>query len=82
MNEIFKEMGYYLICVFMRLKRGDFLVDLSTNVEFLELWPHCMNNGVRYLNTAIELWESNENAISFPKNEEELYRTSLGHVKD
>lgn len=74
-------MGYNAKLIFS-LKKGDFLVDVSTNVEFLELWPHCMKNGVRYLNTALELWESNENAISFPKNDEELYRTSLGHIKD
>lgn len=34
------------------------------------------------MNTALELWEENENAISFPKNNAELYQTSLGNIKD
>lgn len=34
------------------------------------------------MNTALELWEENENAISFPKDHAELYKTSLGNIKD
>lgn len=57
-------------------------MDLSTNVEFLDMWPEVNRQGLRYLNTALEMWEENPNAVSFPKNAEEMYKTSLGHIKD
>lgn len=38
----------------LRLKAGDTLVDLSTNIDFTEIWEVCAKNGVRYINTALE----------------------------
>lgn len=65
-----------------RLKKGDFLVDLSTNIEFLEMWPLTVKQGICYINTSLELWEDNKNAVSYPKNLEEMYKTSIGYLKD
>ena len=64
--------------IFDYVGNGDILVDLSTNICCLELWPLCMKNGVMYMNTAMEEWEDSENVKSFPKSIEELYKTSLG----
>lgn len=58
------------------LKRGDILVDLSTNIDVVETWTLCVEKGVMYLNTAMEEWEDCEDAISFPQTEQELYLTS------
>jgi homospermidine synthase len=49
-------MKYLIIYLTIRLKEGDFLIDVSTNVNFMEIWPLCLKNGVRYLNTALEVW--------------------------
>lgn len=51
----------------MGLQNGDFLVDLSTNIEFMEIWPRCQANGIRYMNTALEVWEDNAGSHSYPK---------------
>lgn len=66
----------------MGLSRNDFLVDLSTNIEFLKVWPLCLDNGVHYLNTALEVWEDCEDSYSYPTTPEQCYKTSLGCIKD
>ena len=66
----------------MGLKEGDALIDVSTNIEFLEIWPLCAHNGVMYSNTAQEVWIDSEDAASYPKSLEEMYRGSLGHTRD
>ncbi|CAD8210363.1 unnamed protein product [Paramecium octaurelia] len=66
----------------MGLKAGDTLVDLSTNIEFSEIWALCAKKGVRYLNTALEVWEDSEDANSCPENAEEAYKLTLGYIKD
>ena len=68
--------------IFDYMEKGDILVDLSTNIDCLELWSLCIKNGVMYMNTAMEEWESSENPKSFPKNTEELYKTSLAYRHD
>lgn len=57
-------------------------MDLSTNIEFLSLWPHCAEQRIRYLNTALEQWEDGDDATSHPKTAEEAYKLSLGYIKD
>lgn len=64
------------------VKAGDILVDLSTNIDCVDIWSQCMNNGVMYLNTAMEEWEDSENPISFPKSHDDLYKTSLLYRHD
>ena len=34
------------------------------------------------MNTALEMWEDNPNAKSFPKDLQEMYKLSLGYIKD
>lgn len=60
------------------IEPGDILIDLSTNIDFLDIWGLCMKKGVMYLNTAMEEWEDSENPDSFPQTEEEMFKTSLG----
>jgi len=68
--------------IFSHVQKGDILVDLSTNIDFLDIWSMCNKNGVMYMNTAMEEWDDSVNPNSFPKNEDELNRTSLGHRHD
>ena len=76
-------MGYiWIINALNRLKEGDTLVDLSTNIEFSEIWALCAQKGVRYLNTALEVWEDSEDANSCPVNADEAYKLTLGYIKD
>ena len=41
-----------------------------------------IKNGISYINTSLELWEDNKNAVSYPKNLNEMYKTSLGDLVD
>jgi len=68
--------------IFQYLNKGDILVDLSTNIDCLDIWELCMKNEVMYMNTAMEEWEDSENPNSFPKTKQELYMTSLAYRHD
>jgi homospermidine synthase len=59
------------------LSAGDFIVDLSTNICYLNTWGFCQKKQILYMNTALEEWEDDEDAISFPNSLNELYNTSL-----
>lgn len=59
------------------LNSGDILVDLSTNIDVIKTWELCMRKNVNYINTAMEEWEDALEPSSYPKEEEEFYRTSL-----
>jgi homospermidine synthase len=39
------------------LRKGDFLLDLSTEIDSLDLINWCKNNEVLYVNTALEVWD-------------------------
>jgi homospermidine synthase len=65
-----------------QLAKGDVLIDLSTNIDALEIWSMCRKNEIMYLNTAMEEWEDAGDPTSFPDNHEEMYKTSLGHRHD
>lgn len=64
------------------IQKGDILLDLSTNIDVLSIWPYCMSNDVMYMNTAMEEWEDSKNPTSFPKSVDEMYKTSLGYRHD
>ncbi|CAD8102559.1 unnamed protein product [Paramecium sonneborni] len=66
----------------MGLESGDILVDLSTNIEFLSIWPLCVEKKIRYMNTALEQWEDSEDANSCPKDKDEAYKLTLGYIRD
>lgn len=68
-----------IVEIFDHLVEGDILIDLSTNIDFMDVWTSCLENGVMYLNTALEEWEDSLNPTSFPINEQEMYKTSLGY---
>jgi homospermidine synthase len=68
--------------VMKHVKSGDVMVDLSTNIDVLKMWGLCMENGVMYMNTAMEEWEDSSNPVSFPKDTTEMYNSSLGHRHD
>jgi homospermidine synthase len=61
------------------LESGDIFIDLSTNIDLMEVWAMCVEKCVMYLNTAMEEWEDSLNPNSFPENEEEMFKTSLGY---
>jgi homospermidine synthase len=64
------------------VQKGDVIVDLSTNVDVVTMWTYCMNNGINYMNTAMEESVKSAKPKSFPKNLDEMYKTSLGHRHD
>jgi len=68
-----------IIEIFDHLVEGDILIDLSTNIDFMDIWTSCVKNGVMYLNTCLEEWEDSLNPTSYPINEQEMYKTSLGY---
>jgi homospermidine synthase len=55
---------------YMGLREGDILIDVSTNIDFLEIWPLCSKHGVMYSNSAQEVWMDDEDAVSYPKDED------------
>jgi len=66
----------------MDLNEGDILIDVSTNINFLDIFPLCSSHGVMYSNSAMEVWMDDEDAVSYPKSADELYRGSLGYTRD
>jgi len=40
-----------------RLSAGDILLDLAWNIDAITIIEWCRSNGVRYLNTSVEVWE-------------------------
>jgi homospermidine synthase len=39
------------------LSEGDILIDLAWNIDAQEILQWCHDNGVRYINTSVELWD-------------------------
>jgi len=66
----------------MRLKEGDILLDLSSDIDCTQVWDLCMRNNIMYFNTAMEEWPDSDNLITFPKNKQEMYNSSLGKTID
>lgn len=52
---------------------GDLLIDLAWNIDCCEILDWCHNNGVRYLNTSVELWDPYEGANAKDPTERTLY---------
>jgi len=59
------------------LSAGDFIVDLSTNIGYLEIWGFCQTKGILYMNTSLEEWDDSQDANSYPRNLIELYKASI-----
>lgn len=51
------------------LKKGDLFIDLSWNVDTVSLIDWCHHNGVLFLNTAVELWESPNSPSADPRTQ-------------
>lgn len=64
---------------FSVLKEGDMIVDLSTYINFYEIWHFCQKKKLLYMNTALQEWKHEETAgaKSFPENEQEAYMSTL-----
>ena len=58
------------------LKEGDILLDLAWNISTYDLIEWCHDHGIRYLNTAVELWES-ANSLKKHPTEQTLYPRQL-----
>lgn|SRR5579859_5623395 len=59
------------------LKRGDFLLDLSTNLETSDLIQWCHDNGVLYLNTSVEDWDPYQDSSKRDPRELTLYARQM-----
>jgi homospermidine synthase len=59
---------------------GDMLLDLAWNIDAPTIIGWCHDNGVRYLNTSVELWDPYEDLASTPplrtKTSPRLHRSS------
>jgi homospermidine synthase len=56
------------------LKQGDLLLDLGYYVDTLDSLIWCKENGVKFVNAAVEEWETNEsNDLQYPQNEVRTY---------
>ena len=56
-----------------RLSAGDMLLDLAWNIDANEIIGWCHDNGVRYLNTSVELWDPYEDLASTHPLQRTLY---------
>lgn len=55
------------------LQFGDFLLDLSTDIDAIAIIDWCQTNGVKYLNTSLENWPDEFQDENFPPNLRTLY---------
>ena len=56
------------------LRRGDILVDLGYYVDTLDTIKWCKDNGVFFINAAVEEWENtSSNDLQYPKNDARTY---------
>lgn len=56
------------------LSSGDLLLDLGYYVDTLDTIKWCKDNGVKFVNAAVEEWETNEsNDLQYPQNEVRTY---------
>lgn len=55
------------------LEEGDLLVNLSTDIDCIELVTWCLRNGVRYIDTSIERWPHETDEVLPTMAERTLY---------
>ena len=53
--------------------RGDIIIDLAWNIDCCEILQWCRDNGVRYVNTSVEVWDPYEGAALRTPQERTLY---------
>jgi homospermidine synthase len=56
-----------------RVGNGDLLIDLAWNIDCNTILSWCHDNGVRYLNTSVELWDPYEGGASMHPLARTLY---------
>lgn len=56
-----------------RLNGGDMLLDLAWNIDAPTILTWCRDNGVRYLNTSVELWDPYEDMATTHPLDRTLY---------
>lgn len=59
------------------VQHGDMVVDLAWNIEALEIIQWCYENGVRYINTSVEVWDPYANAENKTPQERTLYHRHM-----
>lgn len=55
------------------LKRGDFLIDLSTDIDAIEIINWCQKRNVLYINTSLENWPNEFQDENYPPEVRTLY---------
>lgn len=68
----------YVSILSSHLSRGDMLLDLSVEIDTLDLLTWCKNNDVLFVNTSIEVWDNIKSLDQKDLREQTLY---LRHVK-
>jgi homospermidine synthase len=52
---------------------GDIIIDLAWNIDCVEILQWCHDNGVRYLNTSVEVWDPYGDASTMDPRDRSLY---------
>jgi homospermidine synthase len=55
------------------VQSGDILLDLAWNIDCNEILQWCHDNGVRYLNTSVEVWDPYDDATAQDPRDRSLY---------
>ena len=63
-----------------RLSNGDLLLDLAWNIDAPTILNWCHENGVRYLNTSVELWDPYDDMAATHPLERTLYVRHQSHA--
>ena len=53
--------------------KGDIIIDLAWNIECADILQWCHDNGVRYVNTSIEMWDPYDGAATRTPQQRTLY---------
>ncbi len=55
------------------LSNGDLLLDLAWNIDCVEILQWCHDNGVKYLNTSVEVWDPYADHANMDPRDRSLY---------
>lgn len=59
------------------VQKGDMVVDLAWNIDAIEIIQWCHDNGVRYINTSVEVWDPYAGAENKTPQERTLYHRHM-----
>ncbi len=67
----------YAALLAQHVSAGDVIVDLAWNIGTLDLLQWCKDNGVRYVNASLELWDPYAEGWHLPPTQRTLYHRQM-----